>query len=83
MNGLIRVRVPLVSDQLCEMGRFGQKTGAGWYKYDENRRAIPDPEVAALIEKTARAAGVERRGLCAEPDDAEHRPLPLADPAAR
>jgi 3-hydroxyacyl-CoA dehydrogenase len=60
------VRVPLVSDQLCEMGRFGQKTGAGWYKYDENRRAIPDPEVAALIEKTARAAGVERRPISAE-----------------
>ncbi|HEV8146104.1 MAG TPA: 3-hydroxyacyl-CoA dehydrogenase NAD-binding domain-containing protein [Bryobacteraceae bacterium] len=60
------VRVPLVSDQLCEMGRFGQKTGAGWYKYDENRRAIPDPEVAALIEKTARAAGVERRNITNE-----------------
>jgi 3-hydroxyacyl-CoA dehydrogenase len=60
------VRVPLVSDQLCEMGRFGQKTGAGWYRYDENRRANPDPEVAALIEKTARAAGVERRNITAE-----------------
>jgi 3-hydroxyacyl-CoA dehydrogenase len=60
------VRVPLVSDQLCEMGRFGQKTGAGWYKYDENRRAIPDPAVAALIEKTARAAGVERRNISSE-----------------
>ena len=32
------VRVPLVADQLCEMGRYGQKTGAGWYKYDENRK---------------------------------------------
>ncbi len=29
---------------LCEMGRYGQKTGAGWYKYDENRRAISDPD---------------------------------------
>src|SRR5437899_10800903 len=34
---------PLAEDRLCEMGRYGQKTGAGWYKYDENRRAIPDP----------------------------------------
>ena len=32
------IRVPLVADQLCEMGRYGQKTGAGWYKYDENRK---------------------------------------------
>ena len=34
------VRQPLAEDRLCEMGRYGQKTGAGWYKYDENRRAI-------------------------------------------
>jgi 3-hydroxyacyl-CoA dehydrogenase len=60
------VRRPLVADQLCEMGRFGQKTGAGWYKYDENRKAIPDPEVAALIEKTAREAGIERRNITPE-----------------
>ena len=33
------VRQPLIEDRLCEMGRYGQKTGAGWYKYDENRRA--------------------------------------------
>ncbi|MFZ3244773.1 MAG: 3-hydroxyacyl-CoA dehydrogenase NAD-binding domain-containing protein, partial [Candidatus Acidiferrales bacterium] len=39
------VRQPIAEDRLCEMGRYGQKTGAGWYKYDENRRAIPDPEV--------------------------------------
>ncbi len=31
------VRQPFAEDRLCEMGRFGQKTGAGWYKYDENR----------------------------------------------
>ena len=37
------VRQPLAEDRLCEMGRYGQKTGAGWYKYDENRRAIFDP----------------------------------------
>jgi len=43
------IRQPFAGDRLCEMGRFGQKTGAGWYKYGENRRAIPDPEVTALI----------------------------------
>ena len=45
------IRVAIAEDNLCELGRFGQKTGAGWYKYDENRRAITDPEVAALVKK--------------------------------
>ena len=56
-------RSPLVLDKLYEMGRYGQKTGAGWYRYDENRKPIPDPEVDALIEKTAREAGIERRAI--------------------
>src|SRR5271167_2828687 len=47
------IRVPLVADQLCEMGRFGQKTGAGWYKYDENRKPTGDLVVTALIEQLA------------------------------
>src|SRR6202011_1736087 len=57
------IRVPLVADQLCEMGRFGQKTGRGWSKYDENRQPSPDPETASLIEQTAREAGIERRAI--------------------
>ncbi|HEX5432094.1 MAG TPA: 3-hydroxyacyl-CoA dehydrogenase NAD-binding domain-containing protein [Bryobacteraceae bacterium] len=57
------VRVPLVLDKLYEMHRWGQKTGAGWYRYGENRQPIPDPEVEALIEKTAREAGIERRNI--------------------
>jgi 3-hydroxyacyl-CoA dehydrogenase len=60
------VRQPLVADLLCEMGRFGQKTGRGWSQYDESRNASPDPETAALVEKTARAAGIERRTIAAE-----------------
>jgi 3-hydroxyacyl-CoA dehydrogenase len=54
-------RVPLVLDKLYAMGRLGQKTGAGWHRYDENRAASPDPEIEALIERTAREAGIERR----------------------
>jgi 3-hydroxyacyl-CoA dehydrogenase len=54
-------RRPLVADRLCEMGRFGQKTGKGWYQYPEGRRPEPDGEVIALIEETAAAAGIERR----------------------
>ncbi len=60
------VRQPLVADLLCEMGRFGQKTGRGWSQYDENRNPSPDPETEALIEKTAREAGIERRHITPE-----------------
>lgn len=57
------VRYPIVADRLCEMGRYGQKTGAGWYKYDENRKPIPDPEVDALIEQVAAEQGIKRRAI--------------------
>jgi 3-hydroxyacyl-CoA dehydrogenase len=59
-------RQPLVADKLYALGRYGQKTGAGWYKYDENRRALPDPEVVALIEQTAAEAGITRREISAQ-----------------
>jgi 3-hydroxyacyl-CoA dehydrogenase len=45
------------------LGRFGQKTGRGYSRYDENRRPLPDPETAALIEQVAREAGIERRAI--------------------
>ncbi|MGA8029782.1 MAG: 3-hydroxyacyl-CoA dehydrogenase NAD-binding domain-containing protein [Bryobacteraceae bacterium] len=60
------VRKPLVPDLLCELGRFGQKTGRGWSRYDENRKPLADPETAALIEKTAREAGIKRRHITRE-----------------
>ena len=53
----------LVVDKLYEMGRLGQKTGKGWYKYEDGRTPVADPEVEALIEKTAREAGIERRAI--------------------
>ena len=56
----------MIPDLLCEMGRYGQKTGNGWYIYDANRKPSPDPEVAALIEKAAREAGIERRTVTNE-----------------
>src|SRR5262250_1319150 len=59
-------RYPKVADRLCEMGRYGQKTGAGWYKYDENRNRIPDPEVDALIEQVAAEQGIKRRKVSEE-----------------
>jgi len=60
------VRYPKVADRLCEMGRYGQKTGAGWYKYDENRNRIPDQEVDSLIEQVAAEQGVNRRKVTEE-----------------
>ena len=57
------VRKPLVADQLYAMNRLGQKTGKGWYRYGDDRKAIPDPEVHGLVEKTARAAGITRREI--------------------
>ena len=55
------LRKPLASERLCEMGRFGQKTGAGWYRYDGGRTPIPDPEVLQVIESVTRDAGMARR----------------------
>jgi 3-hydroxyacyl-CoA dehydrogenase len=60
------VRQPIAEDKLCEMGRYGQKTGAGWYKYDENRRAIPDPEVARLVAQWAAEAGIKQHPISKE-----------------
>jgi 3-hydroxyacyl-CoA dehydrogenase len=56
-------RMPVMLDKLVAMGRLGQKTGAGWFRYDETRKPIPDPDVEALIEQTAREAGIPRRTI--------------------
>jgi 3-hydroxyacyl-CoA dehydrogenase len=60
------IRQPFAGDRLCELGRFGQKTRAGWYKYDENRRAIPDPEVTNLVRKWAAETGIPQRQISRE-----------------
>ncbi len=60
-------RVPLVADRLCELGRYGQKTGAGWYRYPEGSRTpVADPEVERLLEEAARGAGIARRTITPE-----------------
>src|SRR6516165_6922598 len=49
-------------DRLCERGHFGQKTGAGWYRYEPGSRTpLPNPEAARLAEEVARESGVARR----------------------
>ena len=59
------IRQPFVEDRLCELGRYGQKTAAGWYKYDDQRRAAPDPAVGELIRKWVEEAGIVQRQISA------------------
>ena len=54
-------RRPLAADALCEMGRFGQKTGRGWYTYSGDGKASPDPEVVDLIRSLSRKAAIPQR----------------------
>ena len=58
------LRYSKVADRLCEMGRFGQKTGSGFYRYEVGSRTpIPDPIVQQVIKDCAREAGIERREI--------------------
>jgi 3-hydroxyacyl-CoA dehydrogenase len=51
-----------IPDRLVEMGRHGQKTGAGWYRYEKgDRTPHPDPAVAAIIREVAAGLGVPQR----------------------
>ena len=59
------IRQPFVEDRLCELGRYGQKTGAGWYKYDEQRQATADPIVDELVRKWVAEAGIVQRQISA------------------
>jgi 3-hydroxyacyl-CoA dehydrogenase len=58
------LRYSKVADKICELGRFGQKTGAGWYRYEAGSRTpIPDPKIEALIINASKEAGIERRAI--------------------
>ncbi|MGV7216371.1 3-hydroxyacyl-CoA dehydrogenase NAD-binding domain-containing protein [Bradyrhizobium sp. UFLA05-112] len=51
-----------IADALCEAGRFGQKTGKGYYRYEAGSRApLPDPEVEKLIDETLLRLGRKKR----------------------
>jgi 3-hydroxyacyl-CoA dehydrogenase len=57
-----------VADRICEMGRFGQKTGAGYFRYEKgDRTPIPDAGVDKIIADVATSMGIIRRPI----DDAE------------
>ena len=50
-------------DLLCEAGRLGQKSGKGFYLYDENRNKSPDPEVETIIREFAEARQIRLRDI--------------------
>ena len=53
-----------IADRICELGRFGQKTGAGWYRYEAGKRnAIPDPVVEEVIVKYRKEKGITPRKI--------------------
>jgi len=53
-----------IADRLCELGRFGQKTGLGWYRYEPGRRdALPDPAMDALIASYRGELGIAPRKI--------------------
>ena len=58
------LRYSPIADRLCEMGRYGQKTGAGWYRYEAGSRVpVPDPVVDELIVGVSAELGIARRAV--------------------
>src|SRR5438552_826175 len=56
-----------VADRICELGRFGQKTGSGYFKYEKgDRTPIPDSEVEKIIVDVATSQGITRRFISDE-----------------
>jgi 3-hydroxyacyl-CoA dehydrogenase len=60
------IRQPFLEDRLCELGRYGQKTGVGWYKYEDQRRVTLDPAVDELIRKWVADTGIVQRQISEE-----------------
>jgi len=67
--GMTRAEGPQseIPDRLFEMGRYGQKTGAGWYRYEAgNRTRIPDPLIETLAEEAATKRGIRRQPISSD-----------------
>ena len=58
------LRYSPIADRVCELGRYGQKTGAGWYRYEEGSRVpISDPAIHELIAGVSAELGIARRPI--------------------
>ncbi len=58
------LRYSPIADRLCELGRFGQKTGSGWYRYEKgSRTGVPDPDVEAVVLAASAELGFKRREI--------------------
>jgi 3-hydroxyacyl-CoA dehydrogenase len=66
-RGPIPFRLSNISTRLFELGRYGQKTGAGFYKYEENsHNPTPDPVLDQIVEEEAKKHGIERKPIADE-----------------
>ncbi len=56
-----------IKEKLCEIGRFGQKSGLGYYRYETgNRSPIPDPEIDEMIQDFSAEMGIQKRTISDE-----------------
>ncbi|WP_292644071.1 3-hydroxyacyl-CoA dehydrogenase NAD-binding domain-containing protein, partial [Mesorhizobium sp.] len=82
-NRKARGQTAIIADTLCEQGRFGQKTGRGFYLYENGSRTpVPDPEVEALIRDKASEKGIAPRAISAE-EISERTLYPLINEGAK
>lgn len=59
-------RVPGLLEKLYRSGRLGEKTGAGWYRYKGDHKPVPDSEILAWIESSAKQCGLQQRDISDE-----------------
>ncbi|MCW8085165.1 3-hydroxyacyl-CoA dehydrogenase NAD-binding domain-containing protein [Sabulicella glaciei] len=71
-----------IADAIVAAGRYGQKTGKGWYVYDEKRQRQPDPEVEKLITEMSEKHQVKRRKI-EDSEILERMLLPMVNEGAR
>ncbi len=82
-NRKARGLTAVIADTLCEQGRFGQKTGSGFYRYENGSRTpVPDAEVEALIRAKAAGKGIAPRTIGAD-EIIERTLYPLVNEGAK